>query len=361
MSQIAFLKPMMPSAETLLPYLKQIDQNQQYTNAGPLLQAFEHNILDLLPSQAQGQLQLAAVSSGTTALEIALKALRLPKGAKVLVPAYTFIASAIAILNAGLEPVIVDVCADSWQLSPELASQHSQARDDIAAVMPVAVFGAPVDMPAWAAFSKQHRLPVVIDAAGAFANEALCDDVIVCYSLHATKTFGVGEGGLIVSTQRELIERAQRLRQFALHDGTVSELGNNAKLSEYHAAVGLAQCARWPDLRNQLLETREQYLSILEGDIEGHAHPGELMCSQLFAWQFEQTCAPFVAALDKKQIPYRAYYTPLLHEHPAFKAYATEGIVTAKAIADRTVCLPFHANLSTTEMALIRSTLSSHA
>lgn len=358
MTDIQLLKPSMPSTEALLPWLRQIDQNQHYTNAGPLLQAFKAKLSTLLSGLSSQPIHTACTSSGTLALELSLRSLNLKQGAKVLVPAYTFIASAIAIVNAGLTPVIVDVCPQRWQLTPDLARDYFSQIDNIAAIMPVATFGAQVSMSAWSELSREHDIPVVIDAAGAFANEAIAENLLVCYSLHATKSFGIGEGGLIASTDSARIQAIKVGTNFGLERGEVKQIGTNAKLSEYHAAVGLAQCTRWPSIQKKLLDVREPYLTALRAQVPGKAHEDEFICGNLLAWEFPVSRSPYELALQKANIPFRAYYHPLIQAHPAFSNEDSMPTPNATALSERILCLPFHTELSEKQIAMIISTLA---
>ncbi len=189
---IALLKPSLATAAELRPWLESMDQEGRYTNFGPLCKRLEAKLADTLAGPAG--IEVTAVSSGTLGLELALAALRLPRGARVLLLSLSFAATATAVLRVGLEPVFGDVDLDTWCLSPTSAYA---AAGRIAAVMPVAVFGCAQDTGAWDAFTEDTALPVLVDAAGAFGNQRVGCTAGAVFSLHTTKALAAGEGGFV--------------------------------------------------------------------------------------------------------------------------------------------------------------------
>lgn len=241
---IPYLIPDMPTAEEILPFLKEIDSNRWYTNFGPLVARLLDKIRDTHFSDKRVNLLLC--NTGTSALELGLLALGMRSGARVLVPAFTFPATANAIQNCGFEPVFCDVDEKSWIMTPDIAMEVI-SKTHVDAIMPVAALGRPVPVWQWDLFAEKTGLPVIIDAAAALGNQEVGRHAIVAFSLHATKAFGIGEGGILASQNEDVISRARRISNFGMDmRGRVVGRGTNAKLSEYHAAVGLAQIARWP-------------------------------------------------------------------------------------------------------------------
>ena len=154
------------------------------------------------------------LANGTLGLTLALQALAPFKGDLCMLPAFTFSASASAVLAAGLVPWFVDVDPESWSLEPERAAAYlEEAPGRVAAVMPVSLFGRPVKTAAWDLFTGQTGIPAVIDGAASFdAAEVGTSPVMI--SLHGTKVFGVGEGGLILSRDKDLISQIRSLSSF---------------------------------------------------------------------------------------------------------------------------------------------------
>ncbi len=261
---IPLLVPDMPSAEELLPYLKQIDENRWYTNFGPLVQEYEGKLSNWLTERSGRDVHAVTVNSGTAALELGLSVLNLKPGARVLLPGITFVASATAITRMGFEPVFTDIDNDSWLLTPELARGVIQYTN-IDAVMPVATFGVPHDEAQWDQFTADTGIPVLIDAAAALASQNVGETTHCAYSLHATKPFGVGEGGVVASGDNESIDRIRVLSNFGLEKRGLAnhQRATNAKLSEYHAAVGLLQLSR----QNKLSTNHQHIVSLYRQQI----------------------------------------------------------------------------------------------
>jgi dTDP-4-amino-4,6-dideoxygalactose transaminase len=292
------------------------------------------------------------VSSGTAGLELALLALGLPPGARVLLPDFTFVATATAVMRSGFRPVVGDVDPGSWLLTPGIARRAVAARE-VDAVMPVATFGCPQDAEAWDHFSDDTGLPVVIDAAGAFGNQRSGRRAHVVISLHATKALGAGEGGFLVSHDAALVERVRRLSNFGIDvaTGIVDRPGTNAKLSEYHAAVALAALETWPSRADARRAKWRSFLELMDE-----------LCPMLSAQQRPEdgayTIAPVllpagaipeavIDSLARSRIQTRRWYFPPLSRHPAFAAVERAGTLDGvRAVSGRVLGIPFHLELA---------------
>ena len=191
-----------------------------------------------------------AVSNGTTALEVAVAALKLPPGSEIIMPSYTIISCAIAIIEAGCLPVLVDCEPDTWCMDLDQVAAKITPRTR--AVMPVHIFGHPVDMRRLGEIAGKHGLFVIEDAAEAHGAEAYGRRVggigtMGCFSFYANKIVTTGEGGMVVTSDAALAERLRLLRNLAfrrdrrfLH----TEIGHNYRLTNLQAAVGVAQVER---------------------------------------------------------------------------------------------------------------------
>ena len=247
---VPLLVPDMPSPQELMPWLERMHMTRHYSNFGPLVRELEAVFAQQFDMPHE---QVTTVANATQGLELVLQALNLPAGAHVLLPAFTFVATATAVVRAGYRPVLADVDACSWMLTPEIARAACE-RIRVDAVLPVATFGMPHDMQAWQQFEKDTGLPVIIDAAAAYGSQWLqgAEGTLV-FSLHATKSLPAGEGGLVISTRPDLARKVRQLSNFGINldpsasvsVGTLAALGTNAKMSEYHAAIGLASLQKW--------------------------------------------------------------------------------------------------------------------
>lgn len=352
--QLALLRPDMPSPDELRPWLDRISESRWFTNFGPLCQELEGRLAASIWHPQQPV--IAAVSSGTAGLELALDALDLPRDAGILLPSLTFPATATAVLRAGLTPVFCDVDAHSWALTPNLAREAlDSVSGNIAGVLPVAIFGRPLDPLGWDQFTRDTGLPVVIDAAGAFGNQSVGDRTPAVFSLHATKAFAAGEGGIVASCDPEFIARIRDASNFGFRDKSdmVLRPGTNAKMSEYHAAVGLAALRRWPRSawRRRLLSARYEraLLSRLGGRVVLQQGSPRHWIRSVFNVRIPrlQVDEPLLAGLSDRGIECRRWYCPALHEHPAFSRHQRSGeLPVTRELSSELLGLPFHLDLN---------------
>ena len=345
MFKYPLLVPDLPSAHELLPLLEQIDQNRQYSNFGPLVRSLEADLAAWIGETSGREVATVTVSTGTEALELPLAALGLPAGARVLVPGLTFPASALAVIHAGLQPVFCDVDPRSWQLTVELAREI-----ECEAVLPVATYGLPIATEPWDKFTRDTGRPVLIDAASALGQQAVGEHTAVAFSLHATKPFGCGEGGLVSSTDAALLQRIRSLSNFGFQNKRSVELGTNAKLSEYAAAVALAQLARREHLiaaRRRIWRAYRTALALVPGvclQENPHNLPPSVLCVEL-----DQPVAPIQVLLERQGIETRQWYCPPLPQHPALSVYPVAGSLTVcERLSERLLGLPFHHHLTET-------------
>ena len=361
MKKIPLLVPDLPRADALLPYLRRIDEARWHTNFGPLVRELEVRVLkELLPGAAR-PLHVTTVSNCTAGLELALLAFKLPLKSRVLVPALTFVASATAIVRAGCEPVIADVDPERWTLTPEIA--RKAMRDcSFSAVMPVAAFGAPHSTDDWDAFSNETGLPVLLDAAGAMGNQSVGAAGAVAFSLHATKALGAGECGLVVSSDSALIEKIRRLSNFGIDisNSLVTDVGTNAKVSEYQAVVALAALDAWPEKRRRRIDVWHKYAELLVvHGVEFQEKPKNGIYSMMPVRLPAGADAGIVAGgLRRRGIETRRWYQPLLFEHPAFCGFHRAGdLANVRALAKRLLGLPFYPQMEPQAMAFVANCL----
>ncbi|MDQ7050010.1 MAG: DegT/DnrJ/EryC1/StrS family aminotransferase [Enterobacterales bacterium] len=360
--RIACLLPDLPSPKQLLPYLEQMHANRHYTNFGPLAQQFEHGLIHLIIANQQSNkdpkiaINACLCSSATSALEIAIAELALAEHSLVLLPALTFPATASAVMKNGLTPLISDVDSELWQLTPEIAYKMAE-HYTIKAVIPVATFGQPVDIKAWEIFSQDTGIKVIVDAAGAFPFQPLSKSCPVVFSFHATKSFGIGEGGAIFLGDQERCKTYNRLSNFGFHKGMVDELGSNAKLSEYHAAVGLAQLKRWPALNKQRNDISRIYDNSLSEVTEVSTQTSNPCFEQrslvpsLKVIQVKDNAAQIIEKMASYNIFCRQWYLPALNRHPLFAPFVatvdrapstSSNLPISDSFQQRLVGLPFH-------------------
>jgi dTDP-4-amino-4,6-dideoxygalactose transaminase len=361
--RIPLLVAQLPDTDTLIPYLRQIDSNRWYTNFGPLVLQLEQRFAASFAPASLAPTAITA-SNGTAGLELALCALELMQGARVLLPALTFVATATSVIRAGYRPLIGDVDADTWLLTPETARAYA-SRHRVDAVMPVATFGNPQDVEAWDKFVEDTGIPVIIDAAGAFGNQRVGRRCHVVFSLHATKALAAGEGGMVVSYDQQLTSLVRRLSNFGIdleRGSQVFVAGENGKLSEYHAAVAHAALDQWPVVveRRRAVQSRYQHLLQqhcpalrMQRRAESGIYP--ILVGLLPPGYRARELQP---ALLARGIETRQWYCPTLDRHPAFASFAVGPLPVAHDLAERLIGLPFFVDIEEEQMQRVAQALA---
>lgn len=219
---------------------------------GPEVKAFESETARLA-----GAAHGVAVTSGTAALHLALLALGIGPGDEVAVAAYSWPATANAIVLCGATPVFVDIEPGSLGMDPRCLGDLLRTRAGIRAVLPVHAFGGFSDMPAIRAAADAHRIPVLEDAACALGarlggRPAGSWGAAACFSFHARKLVTTGEGGVVVTDDEALADRVRALRNHGLDPNSAEPdfilAGFNCRMTEFQGALGRLQLAKLPDL-----------------------------------------------------------------------------------------------------------------
>src|SRR4051812_18596157 len=366
-TRIRFQRPELPPMHAVAAYFERSEESRWFSNGGPCVEELTTRIAARL---GEG-VHVVPVTSATAGLMAALRAAMRAGGPKrrlVVTPSYTFTATACAIRWAGFEPLFVDVDPRSWQLDPEQLAEALRAHDgEVAGVLACANFGtapAPEIRAAWRAACAEHGLPLVLDSAPGFGSldrhghplGGLGDTEV--FSFHATKTFAIGEGGAIATPDPELAERMLALVNFGVEPGTrvSNDAGFNGKLSELHAATGLAALDRFDDV----LAARRRHAMTLRGATKAARltfQPG----SGTSTWQYLQCLAPdaeararVLQAAEQLNVELRALHAPPLHRHPAFlDSPAWGALEVTDHLAARSLSLPLANDLTEDELARI--------
>jgi len=357
-SVIPILRPKLPTADRLAPYLAEIDRSRLYSNFGPHAQVLEERIAAHfgLPGGT-----VTTVANATLGLTLALTAQGPSASTLCVLPAWTFVASAHAVVLAGLTPYFVDVDPFTWALDP-LAVEHEirEAPARVGAVMVVAPFGRPIDYRKWDEFKIRTGLPVVIDSAAAFDSlkVGLCPAVV---SLHATKVIGVGEGGFVASRDTALIRGVRERSNFGFHGGRHAEMAaTNAKLSEYHAAVGLAALDMWDEIRADWMAAAGHYRRALAESNSLNLQPG------FGETWISSTCVVSIAArvhtrvqaeLSTAGIDTRMWWGSGVHREQAAAHYPRGQLPATENLANSTLGLPLYRDIPERDVQHIAKTL----
>lgn len=351
---IPIMRPRLPDADALRPYLEKIDESGWYSNFGPLERQLEVRLADRygLPGQ-----NVSCVANCTAGLTLALMELAGARGGYCVMPSFTFVASAHAVVAAGLSPMFVDVDAGSWGVTTAQAAAAIAAADGpVAAVMVVSPFGAPVDVLEWDRFAETSGVPVVVDAAGGFDSLVPCTSPVVV-SLHATKVLPAGEGGFVVSRDADLIRSVSARANFGFFEERRSDVaGFNGKLSEYCAAVGLAALDAWPESRAALLVLTALYREAFSGlgNISLAPGFGDGWVGSTCNIAFDQPVADkAMSNLSQVGIDSRQWWSKGCHREMAFKDYPHLDLPVTEALGQRVLGLPFHTGLDSADIRRI--------
>jgi perosamine synthetase len=313
--------------------------------------------------------------SCSTALDLTLQSLGIGKGDEVIIPTFTMIATANAVVHVGAKPVLVDCEPDTWCIHPKLIRE--KITDQTAAFIPVHIYGHLCDIQA---INKIDPYYIVEDAAevhgatskdkkaGQFGNAA-------CYSFFANKNMTTGEGGIIVTNDKALAEKAQWLKANAFGKGLshfVHEaIGSTVCMSGMQAALGISQLKKLGSFVDNKRANAQQY-NILLSDL---AHDDKItlpveregyknvywMYSLIINDSFGLSRNELIESLAKDGIETRPFFTPI-HQQPPYKKYAKDQTFSvADDISRRGLNLPSGSNLKIGEIEYICKMIHKHA
>lgn len=343
---VPVLRPLLPDTDRLDPYLRRIDASRWYTNGGPLLESFEAKLAEHFEA---GPHEVATSSNATLAIAQCLRALDVPEGSLCVMPSWTFVATAAAAVWAGLKPYFVDVDPETWVLRPEDVREVA-VRHNVGAVVLVSAFGARLDVEAWKEFTATMAIPVVIDAAAGFDSfsrrSTRGTHIPTVISLHATKVFGVGEGSAVIHDDAELVKRIRAFGNFGFSGSRQSKLpGVNAKMSEYTAAIGLAQFDLWRERRQAWADLTSAFVREVAGIPELRLSPGfgDGWVSSFGVIEFRtpEMAAHLIKKLTERRVETRQWWDLGCHSQAAYRDYRRTAMPNTDSLARRVIGLPF--------------------
>ena len=235
-------------------YLLDAYRSGYLSGHGPYVGRFENAFADYL-----GVHYAVAVSSGTAALETALYAVGVGQGDEVILPSFTIISNAVVVLRLGATPVLVDVTRDHWTLDVEQA--EAAVTDRTAAVMPVDMYGRMSGFP-------DVSMPIVLDACQSLGYKDLYCNKTTCFSFYPNKLITTGEGGMVVTNDYDIYDRARQYRNLCFgHPNKFehTDIGMNFRMSNLLAAVGLAQLEDIDDVYAKKQHVHRLYRNRLAG------------------------------------------------------------------------------------------------
>jgi perosamine synthetase len=237
-----------------------------------------------------------AVSSGTTALQLAVRAAGIGPGDEVLVSASTNIATALAVVHNGALPVPVDSEAITWNLDLDLIESRITPRTK--AIIPVHLYGHPVDMDRLCDIAQRHDLVVIEDCAeshGATCRGRMTGSfgTMACFSFYANKVITTGEGGMVTTNDDRLAEHLRSLRNLSFMEPRFrhDEAGYNFRMTGYQAAMGLSQLRRIDQVIDAKRRLADRYAEEL-ADVKGLQLPTEQPWARSVYWMYAVVVEP---------------------------------------------------------------------
>lgn len=332
------------------------------SSKGKYVERFERTFADYL-----GVAHAASVCNGTTALHLALLALGIGAGDEVIVPTLTYIASVNAITYTGAVPVFADSRRDTWQLDPQDVEKRITSRTR--AIMVVHLYGHPCDMRAFSELAHRHGLLMIEDCAEAVGSQYRGQKVgsfgdVACFSFFGNKTITTGEGGMVVTSDRELDDRIRHLKGQGLARGREywhDVIGYNYRMTNICAALGCAQLERVDAIIEQKQRIAANYSKSLAGTpVEFHGASQEVdhtywMCSILTPRAEQRD--PLRARLAAAGIETRPLFPPV-HLMPIYRGGPGDFAV-AEDLASRGLNLPSYPELAESAIEFIVDTIKS--
>lgn len=308
-----------------------------------------------------GQTEAVAVNSGTSGLVIALLASGVGPGDEVIVPAFTFAATANAVALCGATPVFCDIESDSFNMDPAFAESLITRRTR--ALVPVHLYGNPANMVRIREIATANSLLVIEDAAQ--AHGASIDGKPVgtfgdagVFSFYPTKNMTTGEGGLVSTKNPAIARTARLLRNQGMERRYENEIpGFNNRMTDISGAIGLVQLSKLP----KFTERRKKIAAIYSSELRNVTTPLERFGFRHVYHQYTIDCTKIgrervIDALDQKGIPYGIYYPKPVHLLPSFKSSLT--LKNTEAAAKAVLSLPMHPGLSEKQISLIVRTIN---
>jgi len=258
-------KTYLPNKEKYKKYVDEIYANGWVTNNGPLVKTLEKRLAEYL-----GVKNIVLVANGTAALEIAYRTLDLKD--YVITTPFSFVATTSSLVTNGLKPIFADINLKTLTIDPK--NIEAQITTNTSAIVPVHVFGNVCDVETIATIAKKHRIKVIYDAAHAFGVRYKGESIlnfgdISTLSFHATKLFHTIEGGALIINDDSLVKKARYLRNFGIENAeSIPELGTNAKMNEFEAAMGLCMLDEMEAVLQSRKEVYKRYKNALTGVVD---------------------------------------------------------------------------------------------
>ena len=355
-----------------MEYVAECIKTGWISSAGHFIEEFEQKWADYC-----GMKYGIAVSNGTTALQIAVRSLDLIAGDEVIMPSFTIISCALAVVECGAIPVLVDSDPTTWCM--DISQIEAKITPRTKAIMPVHIYGHPVEMDPIFELARKYDLKIVEDAAEVHGAEYLsgfekkepswmkCGGMghISCFSFYANKLITTGEGGMVLTSDPQLAEKLRGLRNLCFRPERRfyhTELGYNYRLTNIQAAMGLAQLERFDQILDKKRWMGREYTKRLSA-LKVLQLPVEKPWARQVYWMYslvldESTgmdAQEFAKRLCAAGVDTRPFFLGM-HEQPVFHQrglFVNEHYPVAERIARQGLYLPSGLTLTEEQVGLV--------
>ncbi|PML40660.1 DegT/DnrJ/EryC1/StrS family aminotransferase [Vibrio breoganii] len=349
---IALNSPVKPDIRKLTKMLETINNNGWYTNFGPL-----HKELTIRLEEYLGVKNLLLTNNGTSALQVAARAI----GSRhILATPFSFVATVSAFKWQNDEVSFADIDSKSLNLCPTAVKMAYRKGCKADTLVATHVYGNPCDVELFAKLSEENKFQIIYDAAHAFGVKLNGESVLKygdasTLSFHSTKIFHTVEGGAVIFKNKDDLIKAEEIINFGIRPEIgVVDVGINAKMNEYQAAVGLGNL----EVIDQILEHRaglfELYTKELENVVElprWHPEANRNGAYMPILLKDNSQMKHLIKHLYERNIQSRNYFTPSLDK--LFIDSHNYGAINSRNASEKVLCLPMHAHLATKDVLTI--------
>ncbi len=348
-------KTYLPNKQKYQKYVDEIYDNGWITNNGPLVRRLEERLAKYL-----GVKNIILVANGTSALDIAYRTLDL-KGYAITTP-FSFVATTSSLVTNGLHLIFADIDPETLNIDSNKITEL--ITPNTSAIVPVHVFGNGCDVEAIDKIAKKHDLKVVYDAAHAFDVKYKGESIlnygdISTLSFHATKLFHTIEGGALIINDDSLVKKARYLINFGIeNEESIPELGTNAKMNEFEAAMGLCLLDEMENISQKRKDIYERYQQALDGVVqfqEKNPHSTRNYSYIPIILKDEEQTLKIQKALNDKNIFPRRYFYPSLDTLDYIEP--KQFMPNSRDISSRILCLPLYPGLTEDDQMKIIDTI----
>ncbi len=322
---------------------------------GKYVQAFEKAVASFVKSK-----YAIAVNSGTAALQAALYTLNIKKGDEVLIPSFTFVATANAIVSTGAKPVFVDISKESYTIDPD--DLQKKITKKTRAIIPVHLYGNIADVKQLSEISKKHNIPIIEDSAQSLGSTYQGKHTgtffeMGCYSMYPAKVMTSGEGGFIVTNNKRFRDKLLMVRNHGMSYGYDSRIfGLNLRLPEINAAIATIQMKKLPSFLKARKKNAE-FLAKLISDLKiilPYQRENENINWYLYTIATAKR-NKLLKKLNEKGIGAAAYYSMPIHKTPFYKLKIK--LPVTDWAASNVISIPIHPKVTQKNIEFIAKTM----